>query len=98
MTRPSRASLRAWIIPVLIVVIGTVPWVYRYLLLPDAGHWMVDMQVYREAGVSILSGRPVYEYLTPAPQNLPFTYPPFAAFLAVPLAWIPVTALGWICA
>lgn len=96
MTRLRRIDLRAWILPTLIVVIGTLPWMYRYLLLPDAGHWMADMQVYRDAGTSILTGRPVYEHLTPAPQNLPFTYPPFAAFLSVPLAWIPVTALGWI--
>lgn len=95
-TLPTHPLRRSWIVPTLIVVIGTLPWMYHYLLLPDAGHWMADMQVYREAGVSLLSGRPVYEYVTPAPQNLPFTYPPFAAFLAIPLAWIPATALGWI--
>lgn len=78
------------------MVIGTLPWVYKYLLAPEPDYWMVDLNVYREAGVSILEGRRVYEHVTPAPQSLPFTYPPFAALLAVPLALVPFGLLGWI--
>lgn len=58
--------------------------------------WQVDVEVYREAGVSVLTGRPIYSALTESPQLLPFTYPPFAALLAIPLALVPFGAAGWI--
>ncbi len=60
------------------------------------GHRMIDLAVYRSAGQSLLLGRPLYNYLTPVPQLLPFTYPPFAAILAVPLAVIPPDLANWI--
>src|SRR6185437_4693028 len=56
----------------------------------------VDLQVYREAGRSILFGRPIYDELTDPPQLLPFTYPPFAALLATPIALIPFGAVAWL--
>lgn len=62
----------------------------------EPGLWMIDLQVYREAGVSVLRGRELYDWLTPTPQLLPFTYPPFAALLAIPLAWLPFEAVGWL--
>ncbi|MGH3266427.1 MAG: glycosyltransferase family 87 protein, partial [Trebonia sp.] len=57
---------------------------------------MSDLEVYRSAGESLLAGRPLYEYLTPVPQLLPFTYPPFSAFLAVPLALMGAQAANWV--
>ena len=66
----------------------------RYLVFWPLDQWQVDVEVYREAGVSILTGRPVYAALTEAPQLLPFTYPPFAALLAIPLALMPFGAAG----
>ncbi len=95
-TSSSRAAPRTWAVPILIVLVGTVPLAYAFLLSPDSGHWMVDLRVYREAGISLLDGRAVYDHVTPPPQELPFTYPPFAALLAIPLAWVPFTVLGWI--
>ena len=68
----------------------------RYLVFWPLDQWQVDVEVYREAGVSILTGRPVYATLTEAPQLLPFTYPPFAAVLALPLAMMPFGAAGWL--
>jgi alpha-1,2-mannosyltransferase len=58
---------------------------------------LVDLEVYREAGRSVLLGRPVYEQLTPVPNLLPFTYPPPAAVAAVPLALVParVVEVAW---
>ena len=56
--------------------------VLRYLVFWPLDQWQVDVDVYRQAGVSILHGRPIYSAMTEAPQLLPFTYPPFAAFLA----------------
>ncbi len=70
---------------------------------PLAHHWltnppdqrMVDLDVYRSGGQAVLRGAPVYGFLTQPPQLLPFTYPPFAALLAVPLALMPWTAAQW---
>ena len=56
---------------------------------------LVDLDVYRAAGESVLTGREVYDYRTELPHLLPFTYPPVAALAAVPLALVPVTALQW---
>ena len=42
---------------------------------------MVDLDVYRSAGATLLAGGDFYAL----PGPLPFLYPPFAALLAVPL-------------
>jgi alpha-1,2-mannosyltransferase len=66
-------------------------------------HWLtdqpdqrlVDLDVYRSGGQAVLRGAPVYDFLTQPPQLLPFTYPTFAALLAVPLALLPWAAAQW---
>ncbi|MGD9957176.1 MAG: glycosyltransferase 87 family protein [Candidatus Nanopelagicales bacterium] len=60
-----------------------------------------DLQVYRDAAVRLLDGRALYPPGSGygPDQPLPFTYPPFAALLFVPLAVVPVgsaTVLWWI--
>jgi alpha-1,2-mannosyltransferase len=57
---------------------------------------LVDLEVYREAGRSVLDSRAVYAFRTPEPQDLPFTYPPFAAVLSVPLALVHFMVAGWL--
>ncbi|CUR58531.1 conserved membrane hypothetical protein [metagenome] len=52
-----------------------------------------DLFVYRHAGVNVLDGLPVYTSHDPV-TGLPFTYPPFAAIVMVPLALLP----GWLAA
>jgi alpha-1,2-mannosyltransferase len=54
---------------------------------------MVDLDVYRRAGLTLLQGGNIYDL----PGQLPFLYPPFAALLAVPLALLPaaVVQIGW---
>jgi alpha-1,2-mannosyltransferase len=70
------------------------------LLLPrlyaQIDYRMVDLAVYRSAGDSLLHGRPLYDYLTPVPQLLPFTYPPFSAVIAIPLAAMSRQAANWV--
>lgn len=95
MTQQNRRRL-AWVVAVVLLLISLVPKAYLHLVAMPAAEWQVDLDVYRSAGQSLLQGREVYEYLTPAPQHLPFTYPPFPALLAVPLALVPFTLLGWI--
>ncbi len=54
---------------------------------------MVDLEVYREAGSTLLRGADFY-FL---PGQLQFLYPPFAAVLSVPLAVLPgwLVQVGW---
>lgn len=71
---------------------------------PMVGHWLtnppdqrlVDLDVYRAGGQAVLRGAPVYDVLTQPPQLLPFTYPPFAALLAAPLALLPWPVVQWV--
>ena len=55
-----------------------------------AGHRLLDLEVYRNAGVAVLGGRDVYAVTPPV---LPFTYTPAAALLAVPLALVSLGTL-----
>ena len=86
----------------LIVVAGFV--IAAAAVGPLVAHWLtnepdqrlVDLDVYRSGGLAVLQGTPVYGFITQAPQLLPFTYPPFAVLLAVPLAMISWTAAQWV--
>ncbi len=73
------------------------PLVRGYLTSPPDQR-MVDLSVYRTGGISVWQGQPLYSVLTQPPQLLPFTYPPVAALLAVPLALLswPVAQLVWV--
>jgi alpha-1,2-mannosyltransferase len=73
------------------------PLVRGYLTGPPDQR-LVDLDVYRTGGLSVLRGQPLYTMLTQPPQLLPFTYPPVAALLAVPLAVLPWPAaqLAWV--
>jgi alpha-1,2-mannosyltransferase len=85
-----------WPLAAALLALAAAPVVLRYLVFWPLDQWQVDVEVYRQAGVSILTGRPVYAALTEAPQLLPFTYPPFAAVLAIPLALVPFGVAGWL--
>ena len=85
-----------WLLAVLVVVAGVGPVAWHYLENWPQDQWQVDLQVYREAGRSVLFGRPIYDELTDPPQLLPFTYPPFAALLATPTALISFGAVAWL--
>ncbi len=67
-------------------------------LTNQADQRLVDLDVYRTGGVSLLHGQPIYHMLTQAPQLLPFTYPPIAAVFAVPLAMMswPAAQVVWV--
>jgi len=86
-------AVLAWIAALAAVA----PLVRGYLTsVPDQR--LVDLNVYRAGGLSVLQGQPLYTVLTPPPQLLPFTYPPAAALFAVPLALLPWPAaqLAWV--
>jgi alpha-1,2-mannosyltransferase len=94
--RPDRRAVGMWALAVALTAAGVAPLVRHYLVTWPQDQWQVDLEVYREAGRSILFGRPVYDVLTEPPQLLPFTYPPFAALLALPIAVIPFVTAAWI--
>lgn len=81
---------------VLVLALAELPVVWQYLVTWPGDQWQVDVEVYREAARSVLYGRPIYDQLTESPQLLPFTYPPFAALLALPLAALPFAVVGWL--
>ncbi|MFC4531003.1 glycosyltransferase 87 family protein [Sphaerisporangium dianthi] len=85
----------AWPVALLIIGVAAVPLVSHWLANP-ADQRLVDLDVYRTGGESLLRGLPVYDAITPAPQLLPFTYPPIAALLAAPLAMMSWPAAQWV--
>src|SRR6201988_2690682 len=62
------------------------------------GHtpYRIDIDVYRMGSQAWLDGRPLYdhgvEFHTPIGLNLPFTYPPLAAIVFCPFAWLGMPA------
>ena len=99
----STARLPAWAVAGLGVLTwiaalaAVAPLVRGYLTSPPDQR-LVDLDVYRTSGLSVLRGQPLYTVLTQPPQLLGFTYPPAAALFAVPLALIPWPAaqLVWV--
>ncbi|MEV4072441.1 glycosyltransferase 87 family protein [Nonomuraea fuscirosea] len=85
----------AWVIVALAVAAAVAPLVHAWLTNPDDQR-LVDLDVYRTGGQMLLEGRPVYDYVTPAPQLLPFTYPPIAAMMAVALAGMSWATAQWV--
>ncbi len=72
------------------LLFGLIAWVLR---LPLG----LDSAVYRSGALAVLRGEALYEHLTATPHwavDLPFTYPPIAAVLFTPLAFLP-TQLAW---
>lgn len=94
---PARTAARGrYLIPLAVlvtlpVVAGIAGWLAGWPL-------GVDTAVYRAGALTVLDGRPLYESavvsFTPDWAPLPFTYPPAAALLFLPLALFPI-AVGW---
>lgn len=65
------------------------------VLLAVRGAGLIDLQVYRLGGQTLLDGKNVYAAQTI--HHFSFTYPPFAAIAFVPLAWVsfPVGYVVW---
>ncbi|MBW8481754.1 glycosyltransferase 87 family protein [Actinomadura parmotrematis] len=82
------------VLGVLVAVAAVAPIVLKWLHSPPDQR-LVDLEVYREGGRAVLRGAPLYDVLTQPPQFLPFTYPPFAALLAVPFTLLPWKAAQW---
>ncbi|MBB2908779.1 alpha-1,2-mannosyltransferase [Streptosporangium becharense] len=84
-----------WLPALLLIAAAVAPLVLHWLGNVDDQR-LVDLDVYRTGGQAVLGGRPVYDFVTPAPQLLPFTYPPIAALLATPLAVMSWPVAQWV--
>jgi alpha-1,2-mannosyltransferase len=104
---PRRAAERLGRLPWWAAVLGLLAWIaalaavaplVRGYLANPPDQRLVDLDVYRTGGLSVLRGQPLYAVLTQPPQLLAFTYPPAAALFAVPLALMPWPAaqLVWV--
>lgn len=78
------------------VCAAAVAWLFVVHLGAAPSQRLVDLDVYRGAGRAVLHGGDLYTFVGHAPQRLPFTYPPFAAMLATPLAALSFSAAGWV--
>jgi alpha-1,2-mannosyltransferase len=69
-----------------------------YAVWQQIGHtpYRIDIDVYRMGGQAWLDGHPLYDhdakFHTPIGLNLPFTYPPLAAVIFCPFAWLGMPA------
>ncbi|MGC4953964.1 glycosyltransferase 87 family protein [Actinomadura citrea] len=95
---PARRGVRDVLVllaGIAVAVAAAAPVVHQWLgNQPDQR--LVDLEVYREGGLAVLRGAPLYDFLTQPPQLLPFTYPPIAAALAVPFTLLPWRAAQWV--
>lgn len=80
----------------LVLLASALPLAWHYLVDQPGENWQVDLQVYREGARALVTGFPLYDLRTDQPQFLPFTYPPFAAFTALPLLLASFGVIGWV--
>ncbi|MEU7689098.1 glycosyltransferase 87 family protein [Microbispora hainanensis] len=91
----ARRPAWAWALALVALAAAASPLIAYWLTNPEDQR-LVDLDVYRTGGWALLQGLPVYDVITPAPQLLPFTYPPVAAMLAVPLAMMSWPVAQWV--
>lgn len=81
-----------------VVIIGAV--IHNLVGLPPLRPWgipyRIDIDVYRLGAGMLADGNPLYGELPPTRVGLglPFTYPPIAAVLFLPFAWMPLPVAG----
>ena len=83
-----RRSVRRWVLGT-VPLVAAVSWPVTTAVRHPDRLGMIDLAVYRAGGAALAAGDPLYS-AHPEHSALPFTYPPFAGLLCVPLA-----ALGW---
>jgi hypothetical protein len=62
----------------------------------DAHYRFFDMVIYHDAIRWWSNGGELYDYAAPVRGELGFTYPPFAAFVLMPVARVPAETAGWV--
>jgi len=92
-TRPSIWRNAGWL---LLQLLALAALAYAGWRLIGRAPYRIDVDVYRMGGQAWLDGRPLYahdaKFHTPIGLNLPFTYPPLAAVVFCPFAWLGMPA------
>lgn len=88
---PAPVVLRALRPPIASVVVG-LGLVVASIVMAGQRHPGMDSTVYQAGALAVLRGDPLYDslHIPPPWADLPFTYPPIAAILFVPLAALPM--------
>src|ERR1700753_1101794 len=91
--QPSRWRNACWL---LLQLAALAALVYAGWRLRGSTVYRIDIDVYRMGGQAWLDGHPLYspdvKFHTPIGLNLPFTYPPLAAVIFAPFAWLGMPA------
>ncbi len=92
---PALTLRRVAVVTAVVLAVAAAQWWY------GNRHDYFDLKIYFRAIHYWASGHQLYDYLQPdrIQTSLGFTYPPFAAFLMYPMAWLPlnlVIVLNWI--
>ncbi|WP_075726099.1 glycosyltransferase 87 family protein [Corynebacterium aquilae] len=76
--------------------VGLLLWALKTNFLLATDGFLMDLQVFQDAGRAFRTGGPLFDGFD-SRSGFAFIYPPFAALLMAPLAYIPQTALqlGW---
>lgn len=96
---PPHSALAAWGRAAAVLILAAV--IAAAFALVNTVHG-IDLRVYYEAGRDVVAGTPLYGGEAPATggsggnARVPFTYPPFAALLAVPLHLVSWGLLQWL--
>jgi alpha-1,2-mannosyltransferase len=93
---PGRQRQGWRLLGVVLLILSAFPLAWHYLVSYPQETLQVDLQVYREGARALVNGVPLYDLRTDQPQFLPFTYPPFAAFTALPLLLAPFQVIVWV--
>src|SRR4051812_37404328 len=80
----------------LLLLASAFPLAWHYLVQQPGENWQVDRGVYGGGARAVVTGSPLYELRTDQQQFLPFPYPPFAAFTALPLLLASFGVIGWV--
>lgn len=78
--------------PALLVALAIAPWVIQFGRADPWGPAMIDLDVYTLAVQALVNGQDLYAVRSPGYQ-LPFIYPPIAAYLMLPFGLLPKLAL-----
>jgi alpha-1,2-mannosyltransferase len=83
-TQRSRTAVRVAVVVVIALAATAAQWGY------GNRHDFADLRIYYKAVHWWAQGRPLYDFAVPDPVqgHLGFTYPPFAALMMYPMAWI----------
>ena len=91
-------AIEARVLPLAKWLLGASVLIHFVLVLTQAKMTMIDLMVYRNGSPFILHGTLYDWHLAQYSQQfaLPFTYPPFAALVFLPLSWVPWVVARWV--